>query len=173
MSYSAVKSRVDLPELGIGNAALLIAGVSIAALAGAWLIELMGYPPCPLCLEQRIAYYIAIPLGLVAAFFALRAPRFSAALLAALSLAFIYNAGLGVYHAGAEWHFWSGPATCLGDAPHITSLSKSLQHNQAVSCTEAALRIFGISLAGYNALISVALTVAGGLALWRDRTWRS
>lgn len=173
MLYSAAKYRTEWPEISIGNVALFMAGVSLATLAGAWVIELMGYPPCPLCLEQRIAYYVAIPIGLLAAYFAPRTPRISAVLLAAITLAFVYNAGLGGYQAGAEWHFWPGPQTCSGDTPHVTSLSNSLKHNQAISCTDVALKIFGLSLAAYNVLISAALAFAGSLALWRNRTRRS
>jgi disulfide bond formation protein DsbB len=173
MSYSAVRAWPGLAELSIGNAALLIAGVSLAALAGAWVIELIGYPPCPLCLEQRIPYYAAVPAGLIAAFYARRAPKLAAILLAALCLALFYNAGVGIYHAGAEWHFWAGPDTCSGDTLQVTSLSKSLRHNQAVRCDEAALRIFGLSLAGYSVLISGGLATAGILGLLRDKTWRS
>jgi disulfide bond formation protein DsbB len=158
--------------LTIGNAALFIACVSLAALAGAWTIEWLGYKPCPLCLEQRIPYYAAVPGGFVVAYLARSAPRAAAIILAALCVAFVYNAGLGIYHAGAEWHFWPGPDTCSGGDVQVTSLSQSLRHNQAVRCDEAALRIFGISLAGYSVLISGALAAVGGLAIWRSKAWR-
>jgi disulfide bond formation protein DsbB len=154
--------------LTAGNAARIIAAVSALALAGAWLIEFLGYKPCPLCLEERIPYYAAIPGGLAAAYLAQNTPKLAAAILAALAAAFLYNAGLGVYHAGAEWHFWPGPATCTGDAVKATgSLAKRLMQNTAVRCDEAALRIFGISLAGYSAILSTALAALGLGALMR------
>src|SRR6516162_3770752 len=112
MLYSAPKTGSRLPELTVENAAYAIAAASFAALAGAWIIEFLGYKPCPLCLEQRIPYYAAVPGGLAAAYLMHRAPKFAAALLAAVSAVLLYNAGLGVYHAGAEWHFWPGPDTC-------------------------------------------------------------
>src|SRR5579871_4879409 len=112
MSSSAIAASAARPPLSVANAGLAIAAVSFMALAGAWIIEFMGYAPCPLCLEQRLPYYAAVPAGLIAAFTAGRRPRFAAAVLAAICAAFLYNAGLGVYHAGAEWHFWPGPETC-------------------------------------------------------------
>lgn len=173
MSYSAIGNPTRSADLSLSSAAYLIAAVSFAALAGAWGLELLGgYLPCPLCLEQRIPYYAAIPGGLLAAYLAQSAPKWAAIVLAALCLALIYNAGLGVYHAGAEWHFWPGPATCTGDSLQVKSLSNSLRHNQAIRCDEAALRIFGLSLAGYSALISTGLAAIGGFALFRAKPWR-
>jgi len=167
MSYSAVKTHGGRTELSLSTAALVIAGVSFAALAGAWAFQFAGYMPCPLCLEERIPYYAAVPGGLLAAFLASRSPRLAAFIVVALALGFLYNAYLSIYHAGAEWHFWPGPETCTGDTVQPTSLSKALQHNKFVRCDEAALRIFGVSLAGYNALLSGALAALGGFAAFR------
>jgi disulfide bond formation protein DsbB len=174
MLYSVAKPGTRWPELTVRNVAYAIAAVSFAALAGAWIIEFLGYKPCPLCLEERIPYYAAVPAGLAAAYLASKAPKLAAAILAALAVALLYNAGVGVYHAGAEWHFWPGPQTCEGDAIKATSsLAKRLMQNaDTVRCDEAALRIFGLSLAGYSALISAGLAALGGAALygaWRQR----
>ena len=155
-------------RLSLGTASLILAAVSFATLAGAWAFEYAGYAPCELCLQERIPYYAAVPGGLLAAFLAERRPKLAAIILAALALGFLYDAGLSVYHAGVEWRFWPGPDTCTGDAVQATtSLSKSLQHNNIVRCDEAALRIFGLSLAGYNALITAALAFLGGVAAIR------
>ncbi len=170
MSYSAVRASPGIPQPVVENAAIPIVAISAAALSGAWIIQFMGYEPCPLCLEQRIAYYAAIPAGILAVYSARRAPTIAALLLAAICLGFIYNAGLGIYHAGAEWHFWPGPDTCSGTGTlQPKNLLESLQHNTAVRCDEAALRIFGISLAGYSVLISTALALIGLSALRRMR----
>ncbi|MGO9476006.1 MAG: disulfide bond formation protein B [Rhodomicrobium sp.] len=161
-----------LELLTVENAAFVIAGVSLASLAGAWTIEFMGYKPCPLCLEERIPYYAAVPGGVIAAYFAHKAPKLAALLLAAVCAGLIYNAGVGIYHAGAEWHFWPGPSTCTGDDVHVTSaLARRLLHNTAVPCDVAALRIFWLSLAGWSVLLSAGLAGLGGAALFR--AWRS
>ncbi len=133
------------------------------------MFQYAGYPPCSLCLEERIPYYAAVPGGLLAAFLARYAPRWAAVIVAALALAFLYNAGLSIYHAGAEWHFWAGPETCTGngDLLQSKSLSQALRHNNVVRCDQAAIRIFGVSLAGYNVLISGALAALGGFAAFR------
>ena len=115
MSYSAVTTRSGQTKLSLSTAALTLAGISFAALAAAWAFQFAGYAPCPLCLEERIPYYAAVPGGLLAAFLANKTPRLAAFILAALALGFLYDAGLSIYHAGAEWHFWPGPETCTGD----------------------------------------------------------
>ena len=169
MSYSAVTTHVGQTDHGLMTAALVLAGISFAALAAAWVFQFSGYPPCALCLEERIPYYAAIPGGLLAAFLASKRPRLAGFIVAALALGFLYNAGLSIYHAGAEWHFWPGPDACTGNGGLLQpkSLSKALQHNQVVRCDEAAIRIFGISLAGYNVLLSAALAALGGFAAIR------
>lgn len=144
--------------------------LSALALAGALAIEFIGgIAPCPLCLDQRIAYYAAIPLALVA--FALwpGVKPASRAVFAVLAAGFLINAGLGVYHSGIEWGWWPGPDACSGMAPLATTpgeLLESLKRPRVVRCDEAALRIFGLSLAGYSALLSLllaALALAGAV----------
>lgn len=159
---------LTLPTLA--SAGLVMALVSFAALAGAWAFEFAGYKPCPLCLEQRLAYYVAVPGGVLAAILASTAPRTAAIILGVCGALLAYNAGLGVYHSGAEWKFWPGPETCavaqeLSRTP--ADLLRSLQNSQVVRCDEAPLRILGLSLAGYSALISVALAAVVAVALTR------
>jgi len=132
----------------------------------------LGYPPCPLCLEQRIPYYVAVPLAVVVAIAAGRgAPRgLVAGGLGALALAMLIGAALGVYHAGIEWKWWPGPADCSGPLDPLGSgnLLERLQKINIVRCDEAPWRFLGLSLAGYNALISLALAAiaAWGIAGW-------
>jgi disulfide bond formation protein DsbB len=150
-------------------AALAIAAVAAATLAGAWFFEIvLDIRPCPLCLEQRYAYYLAVPLGLVVAFAASRgAPRpvllagFAVLLLAALA-----NAGLGGYHAGVEWQFWQGPTDCSGPIADLGSAGTLLQRLDSVKvirCDEVQWRFLGLSLAGYNVLVSLAMAA---IAAW-------
>ena len=150
------------------TAALVVALVGAATLAGAWFLELvMKLKPCPLCLEQRWPYYIGIPLALIVALAAWRnAPRMLvAAGLVALALLMLWGAYLGVFHAGIEWKLWAGPQECSGAATlgPATDLMKRLQTINITRCDEASWRFLGISLAGYNALISLALAA---IALW-------
>jgi disulfide bond formation protein DsbB len=151
------------------SAALILALAGAATIAGAWFFQLVvGLPPCPLCLEQRIPYYVAIPLAVVLlAAIAWGAPRGVVRVgLGLLALAMLISAGLGAYHAGVEWHFWAGPTDCSGQLNQLGGpggLLGQLSTVRVVRCDEAAWRFLGLSLAGYNALISLALA---GVALW-------
>jgi disulfide bond formation protein DsbB len=150
-------------------AALAIAFIAADTLAGAWFFQLvLDIRPCPLCLEQRYAYYLAVPLGLLVAFAASRgAPRqvvlagFAVLLLAALA-----NAWLGGYHAGVEWQFWQGPTDCSGPIADLGSAGTLLQRLDTVKvirCDEVQWRFLGLSLAGYNVLISLLMAA---IAAW-------
>ncbi|HTV35637.1 MAG TPA: disulfide bond formation protein B [Xanthobacteraceae bacterium] len=158
---------------GPAAAALTVFVIALATLLGAWYFQyVLGYPPCPLCLEQRIPYYIVIPLSLVVAIAARwRAPR---ALVAAgfliLLAATLCGAALGTYHAGVEWGFWPGPTDCSGPVIDFSSGGSMLSQLQnptmhIVRCDKAAWRFLGISLAGYNVLISLAMAAVAGYAL--------
>jgi disulfide bond formation protein DsbB len=144
-------------------AAAAIAAVGIATILGAYFFEfVLKLPPCPLCLEQRIPYYIAIPLALVVAWGAAQgAPRGFVRLgFVLLAIAMLVGGGIAVYHAGIEWKFWPGPAECSGPLPPLGGgggLLQQIETTSLVRCDEAAWRLFGISLAGYNVLISAAL----------------
>ncbi len=161
-----------LELLTIRNTALAIAGVSFASLAMAWTFQFMGFEPCELCYAERNPYYFAVAAGLIAGLLAGRAPKVAAAMLAAICVAMVYDAGLSAYHAGVEWHFWAGPDACTGNGAGVqltTSLAQKLKHNTAVRCDVAAIRIFGISLAGYLVFLSLGLAGLGGAALFRVR----
>jgi disulfide bond formation protein DsbB len=131
-----------------------IAGVLAGVLLGAWIFEAAGYAPCELCLMQRWAYYVAIPM---AAFLGLAKPRWITPGLAALGLILTANAIFGGFHAGVEWKFWDGPSTCSGAGGLSEGLPNLLK--PGVMCNEAALRILGLSLAGWNTVICGALAV--------------
>jgi disulfide bond formation protein DsbB len=145
-------------------AALAVFVLAGATLAGAWFFQLVvGLPPCPLCLEERIPYHIVIPLSLLMAIAALvRAPpKLVIVGFLAIIVAVLCNAVIGTYHAGVEWHLWAGPTDCTGptDFTASGSLLDQLHSVTIVRCDEAAWRFLGISLAGYNVLISLALAL--------------
>jgi disulfide bond formation protein DsbB len=143
------------------NTAWIVAATLAAILLGAWIFEYAGYPPCELCLMQRWAYYVGIPM---AAFLGLAKPRWITPGLIALGLILAANAVFGVYHAGVEWKWWEGPATCSGAGALSEGLPNLLK--PGVMCNEAAIRIAGLSLAGWNAII------CGTLALLAFRATR-
>ncbi|MET0222064.1 MAG: disulfide bond formation protein B [Tardiphaga sp.] len=150
-------------------AALVVAVIAAATLAGAWFFQLvLDIKPCPLCLEQRYAYYLAIPLAVLVAIAAARdAPRgVVVAGLVLLALAALGNAVLGGYHAGVEWKFWQGPTDCSGpivDFGRAGSLLQQLDTVKVIRCDEVQFRFLGLSLAGYNVLISLLMAA---VAAW-------
>lgn len=148
------------PTYGLGAWVLLLsAAVVLIALAFEYL---GGYKPCPLCLQQRYAYYAAIPLSFVALIFLSGDfVRIAGFLFLAVALAYLANAGLGAYHAGIEWGFWDGPATCAGAAAppgSAEALMKDLEGETGVRCDEAQWRLFGLSFAGWNVVASLFLS---------------
>ena len=150
-----VEARPDAGAMAAGT----IAAIAAATLGGAWFFQyVLGIQPCPMCLEQRYAYYLMIVLGAVLAFAAPRLPRaFVIATLVVLALAALGNAIFGAFHAGVEWGFWQGPATCSGPVQDLGSAGNLLQRLDTVKvvrCDEVQWRFLGLSLAGYNFLIS-------------------
>lgn len=124
-----------------------------------------GYQPCELCLMQRWAYYVSIPVIFVAlVLVGAEQPSWAAMAFFAVALAFLANAGLGAYQAGAEWKFWPGPLACSGQQALVTNaggLIESLKQTHVVRCDEAQIRIFFLSFAGWNTLISLVLFAVG------------
>ncbi|MFB2550421.1 disulfide bond formation protein B [Ensifer soli] len=145
------------------SAVLVTLGMA-ATVGGALAFEhLGGYIPCALCLMQRTPYYWGIPLGLLAVISAAaRLPKgVTRALLAVIGILMLVGAGMGVYHAGVEWHFWEGPASCATTAQGVSSnvgdLLSDLDSKHGPSCTDAALRVLGLSFAGWNVIASLVL----------------
>ena len=155
-------------------AAIAVALGGMAAILGAWFFQyVLGYTPCPLCLQQRVPYYIVIPLAVLIAAGALaKWPRgFLVIGFAVIALAMLYNAGLGIYHAGVEWKWWAGPQECaaLGNLGSGGNLLERAQSARIIRCDEAAWRFLGLSLAGWNVLISLALASIAAAGAWAAR----
>jgi disulfide bond formation protein DsbB len=121
-----------------------------------------GYAPCPLCLEERYAYYFGVPASFLA-FFAARANAIGAAriLLLLVALAFLANAAAGVYHSGIEWKWWPGPTACSGGFDLKWS-EGGIVDTPIIRCDEASWRFLMLSFAGWNALISAVLAAVAG-----------
>ncbi|MBC2861286.1 disulfide bond formation protein B [Stappia sp. 28M-7] len=156
---------------------LLIAG-GLASILTAWGFQLIGgYVPCKLCLEQRIPYYVGLPLALLALLVMLRGTPAQGrlvvtVLLLAVAAVFAWGAGIGAYQAGAEWGFWAGPADCGGGGgmpDSAANMLNALRSTRVVSCTEASWRMFGLSFAGWNAVISAGVAVLALAGAW---AWR-
>ncbi len=140
--------------------AALAALGSAALLAGALLFQYVGgLPPCDLCILQRWPHVAAVAMGLLAV--VLGPLRAICALGAAAAMT---TSGIGLYHVGVEQGWWKGPETCSGgQGAGLTTdqLLDAIRNAPVVRCTDIAWEFLGISMAGWNALISLALA-----AIW-------
>jgi disulfide bond formation protein DsbB len=160
--WSGKKTTLHSPAYRAGGFALFGAVAVIIVALGFEYIG--GYSPCPLCSLQRLAYYATIPV-LFAALVLVTAERekVAALLFLAVGCAFLVNAGLGIYHAGVEWQWWRGPATCatpsVGPTTTAADLFNSLEHTHVTRCEEAPWRLAGLSFAGWNVVASLVLCI--------------
>ena len=128
---------------------------SVALLLGALAFQYLGgLAPCHLCILQRWPHGIAIALGLLL----LAWPhRFLATLAGLVVLA---GAGIAIYHVGVEQGWWAGPTSCTAPAPGGMSSSDLLDQildTPVVLCDQVAWSLWGISMAGWNAILSVGI----------------
>ncbi len=168
-------SMRSLSKFLLDHWCLAAACASAAMLAAAHAFETFGgFAPCHLCFYQRDVYWTALSVGI--ACFALGYMRLAWAGRGAgyvLALIFAVGAGLAAYHAGVEWKWWPGPASCTGGGA-VSAGQLSAFMNGAKSlppqCDVAAWRMAGLSMAGYNAIISLGLTVLSVVAARKDRS---
>ena len=140
---------------------VLMAVVILAALAFQYL---GGYVPCELCLKERWPYYIGIPVAVLAAVSSARdmPQSLTRGLLGLLAVVLLVGAGLSIYHAGVEWKFWEGPSSCTSSIDSVAKstgdLLNDLSNQHGPSCSAAALRVLGLSLAGWNVIVCLILS---------------
>ena len=159
----------SLPRVAVGSWPLVAAFASAVILAIAHAFQTFGgLEPCELCLKQRQVYWAALALGMVG-FVVIRLARdrrVFAAVSVILALVFLGEAGVAAYHAGVEWKFWPGPQSCTGGAQASAAAISSLLGGEKIvgpRCDVAAWRLLGLSMAGWNVLLALALT---GLSLF-------
>jgi disulfide bond formation protein DsbB len=166
----AVRSPLDLiaeqwPALALAACAIM--------LGAAHAFETFGkLAPCLLCLKQREVYWVTGSVALVAVVLTRTAwaDRVRKPLILLLGIGFLYGAGLAAYHAGAEWKWWPGPTACAaGGAASADDLVAMLKGVKiaAPSCDKAVWIFLGLSMAGWNAVISLGLAIASGFAAFR------
>lgn len=166
-------SAAPRTETGPGAAlAGLAAAGSAGMLSAAFAFQhLAGMVPCPMCVWQRWPHAVALALGLLLLAPALREAR-ALRVLGALVMA--AGAGLALWHVGVEQDWWQGPSTCaLGvrSAMDVDQLLDSILQAPIVRCDEVAWRLWGVSMAGWNGLVSAGLAaVWGAAAMLRDGT---
>lgn len=161
---ASVLRPLDKKSAGL---AFVLGLVTIIAAWGSQVIG--GLVPCELCLEQRWAYYYGLPLLLVVLITWNRLPLTAWYIAMAVATAiFAWGAYMGAFHAGVEWGFWPGPTACtgLGATMDFNSLNSM---TPVIGCDVVQFRLFGISLAGFNALISAAIVGLLLVSIWAQR----
>ncbi|MBL8578654.1 MAG: disulfide bond formation protein B [Mesorhizobium sp.] len=153
----------DTSKLQLNTAILLAVGMAVVVGSALGFEHIGGYIPCKLCLGQRIPYYVGVPVAALAAMSAtLRwPPALTRLLLLAVGLLMAWSLFLAVKHSGVEWGWWAGPTDCGSvAAPAETGGQGVLDAIDAFvppSCDKAALRVLGLSFAGWNAVASLIL----------------
>ncbi|HEY9234537.1 MULTISPECIES: disulfide bond formation protein B [Phenylobacterium] len=150
--------------------------VSLLMLAIAHGFETIGgLAPCALCLRAREVYWVAAGVAL-AGMFVVRmrgGDRWRAPIDALLALIFAAGLALAVYHAGVEWKWWPGPTACAGGGGTVsTGAMTDLLGGAKIkppACDKAAWVFLGLSMAGWNAIASLGLTVLSLLAVGHER----
>lgn len=153
------------------NAGAVVALVGAAILGTALAFQHWGgLAPCELCYWQRYPFWVAIPAG--AAAVVLRSLRPNLLALAGIALA--VGAGVAVFHVGVEQQWWQGTQACGARAPSgsIEELRARLLAAPVVRCDEPQWTLFGVTMAGYNVLLSGGLAVlalVGAGRAWKER----
>lgn len=151
----------------------ILGAASVLILGAAYYFEfVVGLAPCQLCYWQRLPYFAAVgltPLMVVSHAHHQAATLLGRVIIGLIGLGFSAGAGIGIYHVGVEQSWWPGPASCSGAAGGTPGDVQTLLATPVVRCDEVPWSLFGISMAGYNVMLSLALAA---FALGNAWAWR-
>jgi disulfide bond formation protein DsbB len=141
---------------------------SIALLGAAYYFQyVVGLAPCEMCLWQRYPHMLAILFGLLTVPLLIE-PRVALVFALAAILALFVTAGIGLYHAGVEQQWWQGPQSCTGRVPAGLSaeeLKQYLMNARMVRCDEIPWKLWNVSMAGWNAILSGTFAIVLSLTV--------
>ena len=139
---------------------LFIFIVSVCVVIVVHYLEYIGFTPCQLCIYQRWPWYLIIFLSLISIFYEKKIYPYNKFI---IFLFFVGSTAYAGWHAGIEWAFWEGPSTCTTGTNKIDSHDNLLENIQSIQsfvpCNEASFRFLGISLAGYNFISSLIMSI--------------
>jgi disulfide bond formation protein DsbB len=152
--------------------ALLISGCMLAAAHAFQTFG--GMAPCELCLKQRTVYWVAIGVAAISMVVVRLpgGPRWREVSCWLLALVFLAGVGVAGFHAGVEWKFWPGPQSCSGGGSVSAAALRDLLNGGGVkmpACDHPAWVFAGLSMAGWNAVISIGLVALSVVAALRER----
>ncbi|MEE3295049.1 MAG: disulfide bond formation protein B [Pseudomonadota bacterium] len=133
-----------------------IALLAFLILLSVHIIEWVGYTPCDLCLKQRWAWYFVLIISAISSGFDDSRTKL---VFYVISLVLYANAVFAIWHAGIEWNFWEGTQTCYIQSSSLGDnfLNNLKSNDKFIPCNEASIRVFGLSLAAYNAIASILI----------------
>lgn len=144
---------------------LLVSAVGL--LASVYFFEfVIGLNPCKLCLYQRIPWWLVIGITSLALVYK-RRPHLVNILTILAAIIILAGGVLAAYHVGVEERWWEGPTSCSSTSSMpgtLADLKSAIMAAPVVRCEEVVWDLFGISMAGYNAIISFILGVWGIVA---------
>lgn len=150
-----------LTDTAVQNAPKLILAASVIALSGAYGSQIFGgLHPCVLCLYQRVPYALVIALGLIILILEARGRSdLTQWILILAGAAFLVGGGIALFHVGVEQHWWQGTEGCVGTsgATSVEELRAQIMASPVTRCDEIPWSLFGVSMAGYNVVASLAL----------------
>jgi disulfide bond formation protein DsbB len=151
---------------GFSKARLLALILPSALMAGAWGSQYIGgLHPCEMCMWQRWPHEAAIVLALFA--FAFRKLAMDRLMIALAAFAILTSGAIGAFHAGVEYGWWEGLTRCAVQSGPVTL--DNIMKAPVIRCDTAPWSLFGISLAGFNAIISVVGALAIFRWVWKDK----
>ena len=161
-----VQENGRLTLVFIASASVLILGTALIAQYG------FGLLPCELCFAQRPPYALTFVLATLAMMPVVE-PEQRRIIVLLCAAIFAVDAGIAGYHAGVEWKWWQGPTACTSTGGKIdfSDLASALQKPAFVACDQPAVRVLGLSMAGYNFIAATVLTVAAAWAGTRFPWW--
>jgi disulfide bond formation protein DsbB len=155
-------------ESKFGTAHWLAFLLPAGLLAGAYASQYLGgLYPCEMCWWQRYPHFEAVALAFVAFF--VRVPPYRHALVALAALGILSSGLIGGFHAGVEYGWWEGLTACTSTISGTgDELLKSIMNAPLIRCDVAPWTLFGISLAGYNFLLSTGGAIAILVMIWKS-----
>ena len=154
-----------MPSLSLPTARLVALAVPLALLGGAYIGQYaFGLYPCEMCWWQRYPHFAAIAFALLAF---LRPPGRRFVMLAGAAIAI--SGLIGGFHAGVEYGWWQGLTACASNVMAGGDPLDAIMNAPVTRCDVAPWMLLGISLAGWNFLVSIAAAIVIFTALSGDR----
>ncbi len=169
--YSAMKISTIITGISHRTGLFLCALFSFSALSAALIGQYgFGLHPCDLCIYQRIPYALIIVVGLTGIF--IKSPRRRYIFLIICAILFLADAGIAGYHTGVEQGIFKGPSACSSNSSGektLEELRAEIMNAPLVSCSQAMVYIFGLSMAAWNMIAALIASTGTTILLLINR----